>query len=576
MRPAQPVRRLVARLAEEAGQERQVKALEERPLVKQPVPAPELRVARDLPALQHEVGIAAHTETGDVERTGDASQDEAITPGHVTERRVPVVGQHQGEAQAAGAQQHRTASGATPPHGDTGLLAGRQEDLVVEASRAAEDHDRLRALPEPQDFAARRVSAAASRILESSQQRIVLGQVGVGIGQREVDQLHGESRPDHTTAVYLDCAATTPLDPRVREVVLHYLDHEFGNAGSRTHGYGSRARRAVEKARDQVAAVVGARRGEVLFTSGATESNNLAILGLAEHGLATGRRHVVSTAIEHRAVLGPLDELRRRGFDVTLVAPRPDGAVEAAAVRAAIRDDTLLVSVLHVNNETGVLQPVAEIADTLAGVPAFFHVDAAQGFGKELESLRHPRIDLVSVSAHKIHGPKGVGALILRRREERRPPLTPLLHGGGQERGLRPGTLPVALIAGFGEAAELAAAEAAARSAACRELRRRILSGLAPLRPEPNGDPDRALPHILNLSFPGWEAEAVIEAWQDLVAISDGAACTTQSKTCSHVLSAMGLSAARRDGAVRLSWSHTTPTPDIAGMAAALQRGPGA
>jgi cysteine desulfurase len=320
-----------------------------------------------------------------------------------------------------------------------------------------------------------------------------------------------------------------------------------------------------------VAAVVGASRGEVVFTSGATESDNLALLGLAQHGLATGRTHVVSTAIEHHAVLGPLRALERRGFRVTLVTPRPDGWVEPDAVREALRDDTLAVSVMHVNNETGVVQPLAGVAEALAGHPAFFHVDAAQGFGKELDQLRHPRIDLLSVSAHKIHGPKGVGALVLRRRDGARPPLTPLFHGGGQELGLRPGTIPVALVAGLGLAAELATRECGERATRCRALRERLLHALAPLGPAMNGDTERSLPHILNLSFPGLDSDQVMEAWRGLAAVSDGAACTTQTRTCSHVLAAMGLPEARIQGAVRLSFCHLTPEPDLQAMAAALR-----
>ncbi|HUG54157.1 MAG TPA: aminotransferase class V-fold PLP-dependent enzyme [Vicinamibacteria bacterium] len=413
-------------------------------------------------------------------------------------------------------------------------------------------------------------------MVEPPQQGHVEGEVLFRRRGRPADQLQGRSsasRRDHNTAehaVYLDCAATTPLDPRVRGVVARYLEEEFGNAGSRTHEFGRRARRAVEHARDQVAAVVGASRGDVVFTSGATESDNLALLGLAGYGRATGRRHVVGTAIEHHAVLGPLDALRARGFEVTLVAPRAGGWVEPQAIRAAVRPETLLVSVMHVNNETGVVQPVAEIAETLGDHPAFLHVDAAQGFGKEIEGLRHPRIDLVSVSGHKIHAPKGVGALVTRRRAGARPPLEPLMHGGGQERGLRPGTLPVALIAGLGEAAALALDEVSERTERCRLLRGELLAGLAPLRPVLNGDPARTLPHILNLSFPGHEAAEVIEAWGDLAAVSDGAACTTQSRTCSHVLAAMGLGTERRDGAVRLSFCHLTPRPDLSRMAAAL------
>ena len=360
---------------------------------------------------------------------------------------------------------------------------------------------------------------------------------------------------------YLDCAATTPILPAVRDAVVRFLEEEFGNAGSRTHPYGVRARRAVERARDQVAGVVGCSRGEVLFTSGATESNNLAILGLAEHGRHTGRMHVVSTQIEHSAVLEPLAELARHGFKVTLVPPGPGGWVEPAAVRAAVRDDTLLVSVMQVNNETGVIQPIAEIAKFLDGHAAYFHVDAAQGFGKEFNSLRSPRVDLVSISGHKIHAPKGVGALITRSRGALRPPLAALMFGGGQERGLRPGTLPVPLIVGLGLASELAANEAEERLRINLAFRARALAALKPLDPVYAGDPSRTVPHILNVSLPGIDADFAMEALADVMAISNGSACTSQSLSCSHVLSAMGLSGDRAAGALRLSWCHITPEP---------------
>jgi cysteine desulfurase len=368
---------------------------------------------------------------------------------------------------------------------------------------------------------------------------------------------------------YLDCAATTPVDPRVRAEMLRYLDAEFGNAGSRTHAWGLRARAAVEQARDRIAAVVGARRGDVIFTSGATESNNLAILGLA--GVDPNRRHVVSTAIEHAAVLEPLAELARRGFEVTLVAPDATGVVDADAVAQAVRPDTLLVTVMHVNNETGAVQPVGGIADRLQGSAAYLHVDAAQSFARDEHALRHPRIDLISASAHKINGPKGVGALITRRRDQAHPPLQPLMFGGGQERGLRPGTMPVALVAGFGLAAELARLERETRAAQCEHFRRSLMAGLAPLDPVVNGDLARAVPYIVNLSFPGLEAEVVIDAWSGLAAISNGAACTSQRYRCSHVLSAMGVSSSRMDGAVRLSWCAATPEPDWSALVAAIE-----
>ena len=369
--------------------------------------------------------------------------------------------------------------------------------------------------------------------------------------------------------IYLDCNATAPMDPAVREVVLSWLA-DVGNAGSRTHEYGLRARKAVERARDQVAAVVGARPDELVFTSGATESNNLAIQGLAPFAQASGRRHVVSTAIEHKAVLEPLAALAAKGFEVTLVPPESGGAVQPEAVRAAVRKDTVLVSVMQVNNETGVRQPIEAVAAALEGHAAYLHVDAAQGFGKEFEALRSPRIDLVSVSSHKIYGPVGVGALVARRRGFDKLPLACLLHGGGQERGLRPGTLPVALIAGLGAAAETAAAEVEARRARCAEVRGHALAALRPLRIRIHGTLERALPHVLNFSVEGVDSEALMVGLRDLVAVSNGSACTSQSYAPSHVLEAMGLPPAEVAGAVRMSWCHLTPTVDWEAVAARI------
>lgn len=369
---------------------------------------------------------------------------------------------------------------------------------------------------------------------------------------------------------YLDCNATTPVDPRVRELVVKYLSEEFGNSGSRTHEFGLRAKQAVENARRQVAGVVSAQADEVLFTSGATESNNLAILGLAAHGEATGNRHVITTAIEHKAVLEPCDELERRGFTVTRLAVGGDGYVDPAAVAQALRPDTLLVSVMHANNETGILQPIAEIAAALGNHHAWFHVDAAQGFGKDLEPLRNPRVELISVSGHKLYAPKGVGALLARRRGFQRPPLRPLVFGGGQERGLRPGTLPVHLIAGMGLAAELAVKEHAQRLAHNLRLREQILGALVACGARPNGDPGRALPHVLNLGFDGLDSEAVMLAWKGVVAVSNGSACTSHSYTPSHVLLGMGMDRARVDEALRLSWSYLTELPDLEAMVAGV------
>ena len=377
--------------------------------------------------------------------------------------------------------------------------------------------------------------------------------------------------------VYLDCNATTPLDPTVRDEVLRYLDEEFGNAGSRTHLYGQRAKNRVNQARAQVAAVVDADPDEVIFTSGATESDNLAILGLATHGEDRGFRHIVSTSIEHKAILEPLEHLAHHGFEVTLVAPTAGGWVDPDAIRAAVRPDTLLVSVMAANNETGVIQPIGEIANILEGVNAYFHVDAAQAFGKVPTLLQDHRVDLISVSGHKVYGPKGVGALIARRRGYQRPPLSPLMHGGGQERGLRPGTLPVALIAGLGTAAALATTDHAARSERIDTIRAHALRALDALSPHYNGDQNRALAHTINFSVPGVDSEAAMVALKDLIAISNGSACTSQSYEPSHVLTAMGLSEDNVKGALRLSWCHLTqdvPWDDVANCLAGLRASP--
>lgn len=370
--------------------------------------------------------------------------------------------------------------------------------------------------------------------------------------------------------VYLDCNATAPIEPSVRDAVVQWMTDELGNAGSRTHEYGLRAKRAVQQAREQVAAVVDAAGDEVVFTSGATESNNLALLGLAAHGEATERRHIVSTAIEHKAVLEPLEALEARGFSVTLVRPDENGLVSADSVKDALRPETLLVSVMHANNETGSIQPLQEIATALEGHDAYFHVDAAQGYGKDLEPLRNKRIDLISVSSHKVYGPVGIGALITRRRGFKRPPLKPLVYGGGQERGLRPGTLPVPLIVGLGAAAETALKEHTARRERCRDIRRQALAALEPLGIRMHSDPGHTLTHVINFSVPSVDSEAVMVALKDVAAVSNGSACTSQSYSPSHVLQAMDLPQDAVTGAIRMSWSHLTPDVDWPLLAARI------
>jgi cysteine desulfurase len=372
--------------------------------------------------------------------------------------------------------------------------------------------------------------------------------------------------------VYLDCNATTPIEPAVLEEVIRFMSEDFGNSGSRTHEYGSRAKQAVNHAREQIADVVRAKPDEVIFTSGATESNNLAILGLSDYGEQNGRRHIISTAIEHKAVLEPLEYLAKQGFEVTFLSPTSGGYIDPEAIKEALRNDTLLVSVMHVNNETGILQPIPEIAAVLENHPAYFHVDAAQGFGKQIADLQSERIDLISISGHKIYAPKGVGALITRRRGYNRIPLKPLTYGGGQERGLRPGTMPVSLVVGLGLAAELAVENAAERAEICQSFRRRALAALLPLEPVFNGDPERMVAHTLNISFPGIDSEALMVALKDEIAISNGSACTSHRYEPSHVLLAMNITQETVQSALRISWCHMTNEPDWAKIVNKINR----
>ena len=344
--------------------------------------------------------------------------------------------------------------------------------------------------------------------------------------------------------------------------MVRYFVEEVGNSGSRTHEYGVRANRAVEEAREQVASVINAKSDEVVFTSGATESNNIALLGIADYGRETGKSHIISTTIEHKAVLEPLEILERQGFEITLVKPNSGGLVEVEAIEAELRSDTLMVSVMHVNNETGVLQPINELSDILQKSDAFFHTDAAQGFGKSISELRNDRVDLVSVSSHKIYGPIGVGALVVRKRGYKRPPIYPLVFGGGQERGLRPGTIPVALVAGFGLAAEIAENTWLERREHCVKIRKSAFKALDGLDITLHGDQDQVLPHVLNFSVPKLESEAVMLALKGVAAVSNGSACTSTSYTPSHVLKSMGLSDDEISGAVRVSWCHLTGDVD--------------
>jgi len=378
------------------------------------------------------------------------------------------------------------------------------------------------------------------------------------------------TRPKTGTPIYLDYNATTPLDPRVFEVMKEWYLGPPANAGSRTHVFGQRAKDAVEYARAQVAAVINVSSEEIIFTSGATESNNLAIIGLAAYGEKTGRKHIVSTVIEHKAVMEPLQYLAKKGFEIELATVCKGGYINSEDVIRRVRDDTLLVSVMHANNETGILQPVKEIGAALQNSDVFFHIDAAQTFGKEAD-LACVEFDMLSASSHKIYGPQGIGALIVKRQGITRIPITCLVRGGGQERGLRPGTVPVALVLGFGMAADLAKLECQARTKASQAFRNAIFKELAKVEHAINGDASRCQAHVVNVRFPGVDSEALMMGNRDSLALSNGSACTSDSYYPSHVLLSMGLSEDEANESVRISWGHNTEKENIASLSQSIE-----
>lgn len=359
--------------------------------------------------------------------------------------------------------------------------------------------------------------------------------------------------------IYLDYAATTPVDPRVAAAMAPYLTERFGNASS-VHSFGQEAREAVERARAQIAAALGAAPDEVVFTSGATEADNFALFGVAE-ALRERGRHVVVSAVEHHAVLEPAHVLAARGFEVTVLPVDGAGRVDPDAVRRALRPDTILVSVMHANNEIGTIQPVAEIGRLTRERGVCFHCDAAQTFGLLPIDVDALGVDLLALSAHKRYGPKGVGALYIRRGT----PLVRFLHGGSQERNRRAGTLNVPAIVGFGEAVRIALAEREAEVARLRRLRDRLIAGLLALEgARLNGHPTERLPGNVNVSFRGADSESLLLAL-DLqgIAASSGSACTAGSLEPSHVLSAIGLAPEEAAGTLRFSLGRWTGEAEV-------------
>jgi len=361
--------------------------------------------------------------------------------------------------------------------------------------------------------------------------------------------------------IYLDYQATTPCDPRVVEKMLPWFTEKFGNPHSRNHSYGWEAEEAVEKAREQVAAIIGADAKEVIFTSGATESNNLAIKGVA-HFYKDKRDHIVTVVTEHKCVLDTCRHLEQEGFRVTYLPVQPNGLIDLAALEAAVDDKTVLVSVMAVNNEIGVIQPLKEIGAICRAKGAFFHTDCAQAVGKIPLDVNALNIDLMSISGHKIYGPKGVGALYVRRRPRVR--LVPLINGGGQERGMRSGTLSTPLCVGLGEACAIAKNEMGAEAERLRSLRDRLLKGIQAKLPEVyvNGDLDSRIPGNLNLSFAFVEGEGLMMGVKDL-AVSSGSACTSASLEPSYVLRALGLEAEMAHTSLRFGFGRFTTEAEI-------------
>ena len=390
-----------------------------------------------------------------------------------------------------------------------------------------------------------------------------------------------------TLPIYMDNASTTRTDPRVVEKMLPYFSEVYGNSASRNHSFGWESEGAVDVARRQAADLIGSGPKEIIWTSGATESNNLAIKGVALAAVAAGdpRRHLVVSAIEHRCVLAAAERMAAaHGFEVTVVPPGPDGIVRADAVAAVLRDDTLLVSVMAVNNEIGTVQPVADIAARAHERGALVHTDAAQAAGRIPLDLRRAPVDMLSLSGHKIYGPKGVGALFVRRGIEDR--IQPLFDGGRQERGLRAGTLPTPLVVGLGEAARLARQEGPEETQRIGRLHLRLLAGLtaAGLTPEINGAAFTGseapghmprVPHNLNLSIPGTEADRIIRALPD-IAMSAGSACSSAAVEPSYVLRALKLAEARVTAALRLGLGRFTTEAEVDRAVAMLAKVAGA
>ncbi|MDP9107875.1 MAG: IscS subfamily cysteine desulfurase [Pseudomonadota bacterium] len=360
--------------------------------------------------------------------------------------------------------------------------------------------------------------------------------------------------------IYLDYSSTTPIDPRVADKMIPYLREQFGNPASRSHMYGWSAEKAVEEARAEVAKLVGADPREIVWTSGATEGNNLAIKGAAQFYKTKGK-HIITVKTEHKAVLDTVRELERQGFEATYLQPQDNGLITIEQLAAAIRPDTILVSVMLVNNEIGVIQPIDEIGELCRSKGIVFHCDAAQATGKVHIDLQKTKVDLMTFTAHKSYGPKGIGALYVRRKPRIR--IEPQMHGGGHERGMRSGTLPTHQIVGMGEAFRIAREEMDSEIVRITALRDRLAKGLSSMEEiYINGDTEHRVPHNLNVSFNYVEGESLIMAIKD-IAVSSGSACTSASLEPSYVLRALGRSDELAHSSIRFTFGRFTTEEDI-------------
>ena len=360
-------------------------------------------------------------------------------------------------------------------------------------------------------------------------------------------------------AIYLDYNASAPIEERVLERMIDVYRSHYGNADSRTHIFGTEAKEIVTTSRKAIADILGVDSTDVFFTSGSTESNNMAIVGLLDYALESGRNHFITTSIEHKSVLEAMKYLQEKGCSVDFVSPDSSGRIRPEQILDLVTEKTLLVSMMHVNSETGIIQPIEEVGEALSKTKTYFHIDATQGFGKLNQSLRKAKYNMLSITAHKLGGPQGVGAFVLRRdKTYRRPPVKQLMYGGQQERGYRPGTTPVALVAGFALAAEICEQESAMHAEHCQNIKNSFLNAISGLNYTINGDQNYCLPSTINISFHGVDAEGIFLAIKEDYAFSNGSACNSGSHAPSYVLTSMGLDESRVNEAIRVSWNYNT------------------